>query len=115
MSFRLRGEKGQALPLLLIVLAVGLVGVLVVARLGQAADDAARARTAADAAALAGAADGRAAAEQVAAANGGVVIDYVSAGDQVEVVVAVGVASARARAEQVVEWLPSGRERGGHE
>ena len=60
------GSRGQALPVMLVIVGVALMGVVVVARLATAADDAARARTAADAAALAGAAEGRAAAEQMA-------------------------------------------------
>lgn len=104
-------DRGQALPLLLIVLGVTLVALLVVARLATAADDAARARTAADAAALAGAAEGRVVAASVASANGGVLLDYDWVrrpdGIAVEVVVEVGVARARARAEEVVEWVPT--------
>jgi len=103
-----RNERGQALPLLLIAMAVAMVGVLVVVRLAGAADDAARARTAADAAALAGAADGRGAASAMAQANGGELIDYVASPPFVEVVVRVGDAVARARAEQVFTWVPSG-------
>ena len=94
--------------MLLIALALALISVALVARFGSAADDAARARTAADAAALAGAAGGPAAASDLAAANGAVVVDYVDDGGAVEVVVRVGGSQARARAEAVVEWSPSG-------
>ena len=115
MDFDARSERGQALPLLLIVIAVTIVGLMVVVRTGRAADDAARARTAADAAALAGAAEGRSAAQRVALANGGVVVSYTAFGEEVEVVVRVGVATARARAERFTEWVPSGRVGGGDE
>ncbi len=76
MRNRCRDARGQALPLLLIVLAMTMLSVVVIARAGQAAADAAQARTAADAAALAGAADGRRAAERVAESNGGLMLDY---------------------------------------
>ena len=109
MRNRCRDARGQALPLLLIVLAMTMLSVVVIARAGQAAADAAQARTAADAAALAGAADGRRAAERVAESNGGLMLDYAAFGDEVEVVVRVGDGTARARAQRVVEWLPSGR------
>jgi hypothetical protein len=98
-------DRGQALPLMLIALAVALIGLLVLSRVGLAADDAARARTAADAAALAGAAEGRSEAGRLATANGGVLIEYRSSGSIVEVVVRVGRAAARARAERVISWV----------
>lgn len=101
-------DRGQALPVLLIALAVALFAIAVVARVGMVADDSARARTAADAAALAGAADGRSAAERLARANGGELVDYRASGARVVVVVAVGDAAARASAELVVEWESSG-------
>lgn len=108
MWMRERSDRGQALPLMLIAVAVTVVGLMVVVRWGAAVDDAARARTAADAAALAGAAEGRVEAEKVASANGGQLLEYRRRGDTVEVVVAVRSARARARAEAVFEWVPSG-------
>ena len=69
-------DRGQAMPLVVGVLAV--VAVLVAA-LGVVAGhsiDAARARTAADAAALAGVEAGEAAAEALAHANGGVLVEF---------------------------------------
>jgi hypothetical protein len=92
-------DRGQALPLVVGVLAV--VAVLVAA-LGVAAGhsiDAARARTAADAAALAGVEAGEAAAEALAHANGGVLVEFqtTDAGDVV-VRARVGRATASARA-----------------
>ena len=101
-------ERGQALPILLVALAVALIAIAVVARVGVVADDRARAQTAADAAALAGAAGGRSEAARLARANGAALVDYRASGATVVVVVVVGDASARASAESVVEWGPSG-------
>ena len=106
MGSRIRHDRGQALPLLLVVLAVSLIAMAVVARLGGVADEAARARTAADAAALAGAADGPSAARRLAESNGGVLVDYLAEGATFEVVVRIGSSAARARAEVIVEWSP---------
>ena len=105
-----RGERGSVLPLL--VLAVILAGAMAMAlgRLGAAAAARARARTAADAAALAGAAEGRPAAEAVAAANGARVLSYEQLGLDARVRVAVGPAEAvaRARREGAVPPAPGG-------
>jgi hypothetical protein len=93
-------EHGQVAPLVaLVVAAVGGL-VLGLGRLGAAAVDRAQARTAADAAALAGAADGRDAAEEVAAANGGRVVWFRRLGVRTGVMVEVGRAQAEAWAER---------------
>lgn len=91
-------ERGQALPLVavLVVLVAGAGLVLVV--LGGRAADAARARTAADAAALAGAAADDAAARRAAEANGGRLTSIVRDTTDVVIEVVVGEARARARA-----------------
>jgi len=102
---RFQTDRGQALPLLLLVLAVALVAAVAVGRAGAAAGEAARARTAADAAALAGAAEGRSEAARLATANGGELVSYVATGVAVEVVVRVGIAEERARAEQTLVWI----------
>jgi hypothetical protein len=87
------------------VLALSVGMVLALATLIGAAGDAARARTAADAAALAGASAGRGAATALAESNGGHLVSYrsVAGGESsapgVVVVVAVGEARAAARAE----------------
>lgn len=57
-----------------------------------------RARTAADAAALAGVADGRGAAVELARANGGVLVAWSESNDVVTVTVRVGDRAATARA-----------------
>lgn len=104
MCVRRLGERGQALPL--VILVVVLCGAMVVGlgRLGQVAAARAQAQTAADGAALAGAAEGQAAAERVAQANEGRVVAYRARGREVEVEVVVGPARARARAR-----APAGR------
>lgn len=103
---RVAVDRGQALPLVALVVTV-VAGVLVVAvRLAEPLDDAARARTAADAAALAGVADGPDAAARLARDNGGDLVDYAEIGDEVEVRVQVGAAVAIARAEASIIWLP---------
>ncbi len=97
-------ERGQSIPfMVLLLLATGVV-VVAITRLGVAAEDAAQARTAADAAALAGAAKGYAFAKELAQANGGVLLDFQEFGSFVEVKVRVGSNTATARAESVVEW-----------
>lgn len=103
-AHRRPAERGQVTPLVaVVVLFVALVA-LGLARLGGGAVDAARARTAADAAALAGAAEGRAAAEELAAANGARLIGYQALGSDVMVTVEVGEAHVRARAR--AWWEP---------
>ncbi len=97
-------EQGQAVPMMVLVLAAAAVVVITIARLGTAADEAAQARTAADAAALAGAARGYASATELAEANGAILVDYSAFGNQVEVRVQVGSATAVARAERSVVW-----------
>ena len=95
-----RGEKGSTLPLLaLLVLAAG-GAIVLLGRIGGAAVDRASARTAADAAALAGAAEGRAGAASVAAADGARIESYRELGVETEVRVNVGRATAVARARR---------------
>jgi uncharacterized membrane protein len=73
---------------------------LLLVHLGVLAVHRAHARTAADAAALAGAAEGRAAAEEVARSNGAVLESFAAAGSDVEVRVRVGSTHATARARR---------------
>lgn len=95
------GERGQlAVGLVLTVAALGLaLGIVVTVARGHLA--LARARAAADAAALAAALDGPGGAHRVAAANGAVVLAVVERGPCVEVRVRAGPAEARARARRV--------------
>lgn len=92
------GDGGQVVPL-----AAAMVGLLVVALLAlvpaaAALGQRAQAGTAADAAALAGAAEGEDAARRLAEANGGEVVAYEQVGREVEVRVRVGDVEATARA-----------------
>jgi hypothetical protein len=92
-------DLGQATPLLVAALALVVVVALGVVRIATVVGDRARAHTAADAAALAGAIEGRPAAADIAAANGGILVTFEHAGGQVEVRVRVGDAEATSRAE----------------
>lgn len=92
------GQRGQATPLVaLLVLAVGGL-LLALARFGADAAHIAQAQSAADAAALAGAADGRDAAETVGSANGAAITGYDAQGREVQVRAEVGDGWAVARA-----------------
>jgi len=97
---RAQSDSGQLLPLYTLVVLVACVGMLLLVRLGVIETHRAHARTAADAAALAGAAEGRDAAEQVAAANGAVMESFEADGDEVEVRVRVDTSHATARARR---------------
>ena len=105
------GDRGQAAPLMVVMLLALLVAVAATVEIGRFLDESARARTAADAAALAGAAAGRAEAAALASANGGLLLSYTeqkadadSDALLVTVAVRVGRASQTARAERLVEW-----------
>lgn len=91
-------QRGSVVPLVaLLIVAVG--GLCVgLGRLGGDAVEAAQARTAADAAALAGAAEGEGAAREVAEDNGAVLVRYFQEGLDVEVRARVGDAEVGARA-----------------
>jgi hypothetical protein len=95
-----RRDAGQAMPLVLAVLALAVVVLLALVPLAQGATERAQARTAADAAALAGAAEGQEVAREVAAANGAELVSWHSAGVDVWVEVTVGDAGAVARARR---------------
>ena len=95
-----RGERGQVLPLVALVMVVAGLAVVAIGELGGAALDRARAVTAADAAALAGAAEGRDAARALARANGGRLAGYEELGADARVRVEVGQAEAPARARR---------------
>jgi len=94
-------QRGQALPLLAVGVALAALVVVGLGRLGAVVVARAEAQTAADAAALAGAVHGQPAAEGLAAANGGRLVAWASAGVEVEVVAEVGGERARARARRV--------------
>jgi len=95
-------EAGQVVPLMALVVMLVVVSLLILVRLGTTLDDAARARTAADAAALAGAVDGRAGAVDMATANGGELVSFDIGGGEADVEVRVGDATAAARAKATI-------------
>lgn len=94
-------QRGQALPLLTVVVAMAALVVIGLGRLGAVVVARAEAQTAADAAALAGAMHGRSAADRLAAANGGRLLSWTAAGTEVDVVAEVRGEHARARARRV--------------
>jgi Flp pilus assembly protein TadG len=97
---RCQGERGQAVPIVLGLVAVAVVVLLALVPLAQAAQQRAAARNAADAAALAGAAEGEEAAREVAAENGAELIAWRAQGLAVWVVVTLGDARAEAKARR---------------
>ncbi len=92
------GDEGQVVPLAAALVGLTVTALLALVPLSTALGERARARTAADAAALAGAAEGEEAARALAEANGGELRRFTRAGDEVVVRVAVGEAEASARA-----------------
>jgi uncharacterized membrane protein len=97
---RARSDHGQLLPLYAVIMLVACGAIVLLAQLGQRANRRVQARTAADAAALAGAAEGRSAANAVATANGAVLDDFRQEGTEVSVVVHIAGTHATARAER---------------
>jgi D-alanyl-D-alanine carboxypeptidase/Putative Flp pilus-assembly TadE/G-like len=97
-SRRNGNDGGQVVPLAAALVGLCCVALLALAPVARALDDRARARTAADAAALAGAADGERTAREVAAANGADLLEIERNGDEVVVQVRVGEVEAYARA-----------------
>jgi len=95
---RWHGDDGQAVPLAAALVVIAALLVLGMGALAGDVGDAGRARSAADAAALAGVEGGRPAAAALAAANGGVLVAWRGDGGAVEVTVRIGRASATARA-----------------
>jgi hypothetical protein len=97
---RVRSDAGQVLPLVALALVVAVAAVVVAGLVGQAVVFRARAQTAADAAALAGAAEGEPAARELAAANGARLVQFEVEGTDTQVEVRVGDIGARARARR---------------
>jgi Flp pilus assembly protein TadG len=97
-------DAGQATVLVAAGLVLAAVVLLAVVTAGSVVVDGARARTAADAAALAGAAEGRDAAAHHARVNGGRLVGYTASGPAVTVTVVVGRGRATARARQDGTW-----------
>ena len=93
-------EAGQAVPLMAGLIGFAVVVLWALVPLAKAADERARAGTAADAAALAGAAEGEDAAREVATANGARLVGWRAAGPMVWVEVRLGDARAEAKARR---------------
>jgi len=95
-----RSDDGQLLPLYAVIVLLAGGSMVLLVHLGVLAVHRAQARSAADAAALAGAAEGRAAADEVAQRNGAVLESFAEEGNDVEVRVRVGSTRATARARR---------------
>jgi shikimate kinase len=95
---RVRSDRGQAVPLVAALVAVAGVLALGTGELSRDVVDAGRARSAADAAALAGVDGGQPASVALAASNGATIVGWERVGGDVVVTVRVGEATATARA-----------------
>lgn len=107
-------DRGQAVSLAAAMVALVTVALVGLVPVGRALADRARARTAADAAALAGAAEGEQAADDLARVNGAELVDFERTGDEVVVRVRIGDVDASARARATRRHAGAdGREAGG--
>jgi uncharacterized membrane protein len=97
-----RRDAGQIVPKMALVLFAVVIVAMVVIRLGLQVDRRARAQSAADAAAIAGATEGEDIAGSVSEANGATLESFVVRGSEVEVVVRLGDERATARARR--QW-----------
>ena len=93
-----RDRRGQAVPLALVVVVLALVLMMAIGSVGGLAVDASRARTAADAAALAAVEGGRPAAVRLAAEHGATLVAYRASGPADDRLVTVRVRVGRATA-----------------
>jgi secretion/DNA translocation related TadE-like protein len=93
-------ERGQATVVMVGVVVVAVVLLLALVPVARAVSDKTRARSAADAAALAGAAEGEEAAREVAERNGARLLHWRAEGTDVWVEVEVGDAHAVAKARR---------------
>ena len=100
-------DTGQVLPMVAALIAIVGVMAMQLVRVGEAAYQRAQAQTAADASALAGVADGRAAAESEARANRARLVSYREINADVQVSVRLGKATAQARARGADETATS--------
>lgn len=107
MASRSNDDRGQTTVLATLVLGVAVLLMAGMAMAGVALRDRAQARSAADAAALAGAAEGEASAAALARANGAQLVDYESDGGRVVVEVEVGRINAFAKARVRPSVVPS--------
>jgi len=95
---RWHDERGQAVPLVAVVVVIAVVLTAAMGHFGRDVVDAGRARTAADAAALAGVEGGRAASARLAAEHGAELVAWSRSGDDRAITVRVTVRVGRARA-----------------
>ena len=93
-------QRGSVLPLVALAMVMAGGGALLLGRIGEATVSRAQARSAADAAALAGAAEGEQAAREVAEANGATVVRFETVGQDTRVTVRIGSSEAIGRARQ---------------
>lgn len=93
-------DHGQAMPLVVGIVAVAALVLVALVPLSRAATVRAEARTAADLAALAGAAEGERAARELAEANGAALIEFRADGTDVWVVLERDKVRAEARARR---------------
>ncbi|HEX6237488.1 MAG TPA: M15 family metallopeptidase [Acidimicrobiales bacterium] len=98
---RPRDDRGQVVPLAAAMVGLAVIGLMALAPVGRALAARAQARTAADAAALAAAAEGPDAARSVARANRAVLLDIDERDGEVVVRVEVEGVTARARARRI--------------
>ena len=98
-----RPERGSALPLVLVMLAVAFGAAALLVEVARVAVERADAQAAADAAALAAVYEGRSGADDLAARNGAEVIGFRSFEATIWVEVTVGRARAEAWAE--LDWV----------
>jgi len=94
-----RRDAGQATPFVAVIIVCIAIASLAIAQLGTAAIERTRARTAADAAALAAAIDGDAAGQRLARANGATSATIANVGADAHATVQLGSVEAQARAE----------------
>ncbi len=99
--FGAHDDQGQTTPFAAAMVALCAVALVALVPAARALDDRAQARTAADAAALAGAADGEAAAREVAESNGAELVDMRVSGGETVVEVRVGKVEAYAKARAI--------------
>lgn len=105
----MRSQRGSITPLVALAMAAAGGAALLLGHLGEAGVARAAARTAADASALAGAAEGEVAARDVATANGAVLLRYEVLGQDTRVTVRQGQAEAIARARRKPPPVRGGR------
>lgn len=101
-------ERGAAAPVVVLAVTMAIVMVMLLVGISERVLDRSRAQHAADAAALAGAIEGREGAVDLANLNGGELVVFEESGGVVRVVVEVNGRRAEARAEKRLSSDPGG-------